>query len=491
MPASAFKRTDKLLTTPHDGSPSVRFTLDCENISQEGILDTSPSPMENLTITTDASFHFENFDANLTPEEQPDTPESPASLVGTDVSIEDQHFLSADELEHHIGAEDMTTETALPQLDRADIDPGSQVSLEPDKTYHITSRRKSLPNSLKGHESTEAKLPGIRKSRTHRLLSVPKSLVTGAAITHTYVHNFLTGEDEDDEPSVPASSYRRLSATKQIVQSKDSTYEVIWEDIVGPSTVAVQAATVLSNTSSLSPDASRPGTPAPGSADAMVSDLDRVDVKLTAWSWTSEKGVLHSHPDPRLISPVYTDSNLSSYMVGTRQDDTHTATPCVPTAIVEEDADATAAGPWIKATPAAVEEAAGLDSRSGDPDVSQAYAAMLTSEPEMEIHESHPERRPRSMSNTSQKRRELLGNRKDSNLPPDDKFASHRDSLLLAHMRISHDSPGNKPQDDFVRGHLNPHLGQLKQSTWAQAKADWVLDSPVVQTPKGRDDGHT
>jgi len=260
-----------------------------------------------------------------------------------------------------------------------------------------------------------------------------KSSIASAAVTHTNVNPFVS-----DTPAVTKElkqGQMKLNATLQIVQSRDSIYEVIWEDR------PVQGS-----------DVGEPVKPTP-------TKPEPVNNELATWTWghrPQTPSSLFSMPSHgKVINPPRSASKSIA---------------CTVQANNSSEAIDSA-------------EQAVANQKLSSPD--RRLSLDVPPEAEETIEPLH--RRRASVSDghlTPQQRRLLLGNRKLSNLSPEEEhFSTHRDSLLLAHRRIFRDEVGTShkvhpPAEEPV---LDPHILQMRHDTWSLPRAEIEHASIVGQ----------
>lgn len=298
----------------------------------------------------------------------------------------------------------------------------------------VAQRKKSLSLLKSGGTNTSSAATSTNvQSESSRLPLVSrKSSVVSAAVTHTNVNPFIA--EVDSAQNATKEPQMKPNATLQIVQSRDSVYEVIWEDSLVHG--VVQAESVKTSRSNDAPQSHNQGR------------LKRANTKLAAWTW----GHLPSSPfnTESQGEVLFEPSNTLQFLSGTSHELFDT----------EERADTIQPDDPPKPSP--------------PPKPSSPPHLSLT----IPNEEAEVEPLPKRRSSTSegrlspQQRRQLLGNRKLSNLSPEEEhFNTHRDSLVLAHHRIFREDVALPtrlhPRPDEV---MDPHIQHLPQDTWARPK---------------------
>lgn len=309
------------------------------------------------------------------------------------------------------------------------------------------------PSSASTVRPNNVQLPvPVRNSSENHLQSpnMPsKGTVAGPAITHAYVHQFVAEASGHDEP---IDRKRKKSATLQVVRSRDSVYEIIWEDEDAfESSTAPEAGSSTPESSEASTptleDTSAGTTLLQGPARSQRGPPLKINTKLRQWSWAGELGPCSTLPSTRRSSQFTPrpESPVTATAPSLQPSRTHSAEPpstssehTIILAPITQDM-----------SPQAVSEPAWSPERVEPPTPTE------------------PEPIPRRRSSikpagspflggyalTSKKRRELLGKRKASNLPPEEeRFSTHRDSLVLAHKRIFQEDV------DKAVGHVGDHF---------------------------------
>ena len=248
-------------------------------------------------------------------------------------------------------------------------------------------------------------------------------------MTRTAVHLFALeppGVDEDTSTGVNEDQ-RRLSATLQAVRSRNSVYEVIWEDklnITDKKNDDERECETYFDTQPLPNDHAK---------DPML-----VDTNLTAWSWGSGGANAEAEDGTATHSGKVEPKDLLE--PSKKQEVEHGDTSSTNGALDLPAADSAEAFQMPGDEPEGdkreepiLDETINIHRRSTAP--CEALA------PPGAPSKTSPH--PLSASSTGidkETRRRLLGNRKLSNLPPEEeRFKSHRNSLMLAHERLFRD----------------------------------------------------
>jgi len=253
-----------------------------------------------------------------------------------------------------------------------------------------------------------------------------KSSVAGAAVTHTNVNSFRS-----EFANVPIKSQEgaiKLNATLQIVQSRDSIYEIIWED--NPSSVAPQ------------PDEESGHNVSHGRT---ARSQNPVETKVAAWAWSSP---FSSESQGEIVFVLPTTSKSSEHITPTDHDPEQIDS-------IKQSREVQQKPPKIQRNPSEIQR---------NDDVVLPFHRRRASTSDGRL--------------SPQQRQHLLGHRRLSNLDPDDEhFCTHRDSLLLAHRRIFQDDGGDPSKINLQTKELiDPHILQLRQATWTQSEQSSVKE---------------
>lgn len=303
-----------------------------------------------------------------------------------------------------------------------------------------------------------------------------KSTPAGTALTHTYVHLFARSDPTDERRASLSYGRRKLSATLQVVRSRDSVYEVIWEDedIINHSQPSLNLTDSSSDDSeNVEPQVSQPNKPKQHDQAPMVK------TKMSKWSWGGELEPYSKSASGTRRSTIYATPP-----------ETHTP-PAAPTPAAAETtppAEDIVFAPIIESPPPSPPTSEPLTSAFyGEPSAPNEIEPM----PRRGSSSRPPPSPFLGGTNLSVKqRRELLGNRKTSGIPLDQEhFSTHRDSLVLAHHRIFQedlDKAASHVGNALAHGHAtedtraekgeataprnesadDPHVVQLKRDTW-------------------------
>ncbi|KAF2115910.1 hypothetical protein BDV96DRAFT_492338 [Lophiotrema nucula] len=247
----------------------------------------------------------------------------------------------------------------------------------------------------------------------------PKSQPADTAVTKTDVHvvaiapSWSVEEIPDEEVSTPATP------TMQIVESSNGTYQVIWDDISPEHEECRRERRSSSASQALQSATSSP-----------LKGLDRVNTKLTEWSWGSR-------------SP--SDAFKPQIVVFPDEDGRTSMSDCA----IEEDGDLMIIAPpnsqrtSATASRYASQAASSRPSRSPSHDDSETYASVEDPQPQeppkqeglvVPDPDASP-RRPGSRVGASMKK--PPADRRLSNVEESEmKFRGHRDSVTLARSRI-------------------------------------------------------
>lgn len=357
------------------------------------------------------------------------------------------------------------------QLERTGSAPPLLVPLEirlrrPSKELQL--RRRSLP-FLK---QLTLPLPSVNPTaEVLGRISLPellsqKSASAGPAITHAWTNRYLSDETVAGRPE---NTIRRISSTLQIVQSRDSIYEVIWED-----SLAAAPATQSRRVSATNFGPDLPKHPFESTGD----NVDQVTTTMAAWHWSANT-TPQSSPTPSARYFLGTSSSLPALL----RDDTGESydsneQSIYPTQSVDSSeipGDSLASDLGIIAanddSPPHVTTSDADTSSSSQPSgparrhsiQKVVEAANRTPSPVAHIG-------PSAIS--GKQRHELLGNRKVSDFSnADDPFAGHRDSLVLAHKRIFHEQIEKIEKALHSDEAPDPRVDHLKAETWHMRRA--------------------
>lgn len=354
------------------------------------------------------------------------------------------------------------------------------------KDANIDGRRQSDASTIR---PARPKRPTAAGQATNAGLAPPtrhKSALAGTALTHTYVHLFLPSDPQDERRASLQNGRRKVSATLQVVRSRDSVYETIWEDedlIVREHDFLRSTSTSTSSSSGQENVVPKTHSPSHHSKDTL--DKSNFSSKMTKWSWEGELephiGSAPSTWRPTIYATPRTGSPPPEAIVPAPESPSAKATPppVLFSPIIEE--------PYLEEVeanfvPASSPETTPLDLPS--PNIPEP----------MPRRSSSPRPPPSPFLGGSalspKRRRELLGKRKASNqAPAEEHFTTHRDSLVLAHKRIFQediDAAASHVGDALSHGHepqpskpespkLEPDEGsppremrisQLKHETW-------------------------
>lgn len=276
----------------------------------------------------------------------------------------------------------------------------------------------------------------------------------GPAITHAWTNRYL-----------PENTIRRISSTLQIVQSRDSIYEVIWED----SLAAESAASVTHSRRISATDLDHEISTHP--FENTGAGVGRVNTTMAAFHWSANTAQ-HSSSAPssrylhgRSVSQLAllrddTGESYESYEQSIQPtqsvDSSEIPAESVPsdTGIIAGSDDAS---PYV--TPADAET-------SPQPGVA-AHRHFIQKVVEARNRAPSPIAHIGPSAISGKQRRELLGNRKVSDFSNDhDPFAGHRDSLVLAHKRIFHDQIEKMEKALHSDEAPDPRVDHLRSETW-------------------------
>lgn len=259
-----------------------------------------------------------------------------------------------------------------------------------------------------------------------------KGSTAGTAVTHTYVHIFFPDDTKERRDFVFAGDSRKHSVTLQVVRSRDSVYEVIWEDEDLFTTSQARRFSASTYTSIAGPQN------AIRSPSLQWQGIEPSrSTRLSKWSW---EGVLEPYgANPSRRPTVYTTPPESAEQ-SRRSSQLATAWESTPPLVETQQVNV----PFAEEPepPQVFIDAPQIQPDVTDP-VGRDYAYEQRPPSPEPLHRSPSLDRPPPSpylggSNlTPQERRSLLGKRKTSNLPPEEEhFTTHRDSLVLAHRRI-------------------------------------------------------
>jgi hypothetical protein len=324
-------------------------------------------------------------------------------------------------------------------LERAGTEPNLSVPHEirlrrASKQKQLDLRRRSMPHLA---TTSSAVVPPGDSSLSPPFPLSLKSSVAEPVLTHAWT-NLLASNDNIDEQG---EIVRPLGSTLQVVQSRDSVYEVIWEDSKVRSTTL------------------NPQTPSKAITDhtaaRALDETAPADTTMAAWYWkgSSDDTVPSVHT---VVTPTsYKPSRpipIGNIVKRDRQSfDTSREMDMPPTTHlnarphVEEmrRASSTDSRPHNHTTPSM---SSVIDAGNRSPSLTEYVAPSAIS---------------------ARQRRELLGNRKFSNnsSPEQEHFTGHRDSLVLAHNRIFHE---HEKHGFTAHGEEapDPRIGQIKRETW-------------------------
>ena len=324
-------------------------------------------------------------------------------------------------------------------LERAETEPSLSVPHEirlrrASKQKQLDMRRKSMPHLA--DTSSSVVRPGDSSTIPPFPLSL-KSSVAEPVLTHAWTSNFAPEDTTDEQSAI----IRPPGSTLQVVQSRDSVYEVIWEDSKPRSTKQNVMET-------------RPNAITDHIATSLPNESIPIDTTMAAWYWkgSSDNSTSALHT---VKMPTNPHSSRPIPIVSHAEDD-----PQSLDTSIEVDS---LLGPHMPARPHIVEmrRASSTDSRP-DPRTSPSMSSVIdaSNRPPSPIAYVAPS------AISARQRRELLGNRKFSNnSSPEDHFTGHRDSLVLAHKRIFHD---HEKHLNAAHGDEAPDLriDQLRRETW-------------------------
>jgi len=330
-------------------------------------------------------------------------------------------------------------------LERAETEPSLSVPHEirlrrASKQKQMDLRRRSMPHLA---DTSSSAVPlGDHPSPPYPLAL--KSSIAEPVLTHAWTNRFApedTIEEQSALTKVPGS-------TLQVVQSRDSVYEVIWEDSKVRTTIQNLALRT-------SPKHLTDHTMASARPSDEPSPID--DTTMAAWYWKGSSHdstpLLHTVNMPSSQRPTQPISITGRTVHGEhRSTDTRDDGGAALTAHtnarphVEEmrRQSSTESRPYNRTTPSLNSV---IDAGSRSPGLTEYVAPSAIS---------------------ARQRRELLGNRKysnNNNSPEEEHFTGHRDSLVLAHNRIfhNHEKHGNTAHGEEAP---DPRIGQLKRETW-------------------------
>lgn len=363
-----------------------------------------------------------------------------------------------------------------------------EIRLRRASNEETESRERKLSSASTIHPFNDARPSPMRSATSHRAPLTPslKSTSAGTALTHAYVHLFSPSDPADERRASLSQGRRKLSATLQVVRSRDSVYEIIWEDedVVTPREGAFLPS--ISSTTDSSSDDSENAVPrvSQSKKSKQQDEVPTVRTKMSRWSWGGELEP-YSKSDP-----------------GTRRPTVYATPP-------ETHVPSNAPTPLNATTTPPTEHVVFVPIKESPPPSPPAPAshssAIFGLPATLNAVEPMPRRGSSSRpppspflggTNLSVKqRRELLGKRKASGLPPDQEhFSSHRDSLVLAHHRIFQedvDKAASHVVNALAHGHAtrdtraakfeakappneseeDPRIAQLKRETWHSPKA--------------------
>ena len=324
-------------------------------------------------------------------------------------------------------------------LERAETEPSLSVPHEirlrrASKQKQLDMRRKSMPHLA--DTSSSIVVSGGNSASPPYPLSL-KSSVAEPVLTHAWT-NRSSPLDVLDEQSTIA---RSPGSTLQVVQSRDSVYEVIWEDSNARSTTHKVTSGMASkhNTDHITVPTPNTDEPAPD------------DTTIAAWHWKGSSDnfapalhTIETLPSQKLTQPITIVRNVhGEHRLSNAQDDDDAALP---------------AHPNTRPHVSDIRRQSSTDSRRTTPSMSSVIDAGNRS-PGLTEYVA-----PSAIS--ARQRRELLGNRKFSNNAAEEEhFSGHRDSLVLAHNRIFHDHEKH-PNTAHGEEAPDPRIGQLKRETW-------------------------
>lgn len=354
--------------------------------------------------------------------------------------------------EHSTDDESVVRTKSLPALDRK-LRQAHAAAFEDFEGFHADDGPPGLPHQIRVRKPSalnvqnklaEGIFVGPHSSQSRRVKT--KAAPAEAATTRTAVHILMP--DEQASSTESNANRRKLSATLQVVRSRDSVYEVIWEDSLTLQPV----------------EDAEPDLTVAAQAESLLG-VKQVNTKLAAWSWgfdPTQIYVYEGSPD----QPTTVSANSGKAQHAHNTDSSSSTKPSWQPTFDSGSSD----------EPSPLLEADTMTQRR------RSSAPAVIVEPTANVIESIPhEVAPSPPNVTASKRRKLLGNRKDSNAPNEDEhFKDHRDSLMLAHERIFHDDSfvgtANSRADKGKKVRVAPEtrVESLKRSTWTKPlpKAD-------------------
>lgn len=330
-------------------------------------------------------------------------------------------------------------------LERAETEPSLSVPHEirlrrASRQKQLDLRRRSMPHLA--DRSSSVVPPGDHSSPPYSVSL--KSTIAEPVLTHAWT-NRTAPQDMIEERSAITTT-RASGSTLQVVQSRDSVYEVIWEDSKVCSTTPNHAVK----------------TPARTFADYNATRLPDEpilgDTTMAAWYW---KGSTHDSapslhtvnmpPSQKITQPITiagrTMQGKHWYFNGGQDDGEVALTAPIsarPHVTEMRRQSSTESRPHTRTIPSM---SSVIDAGNRSAGLTEYVAPSAIS---------------------ARQRRELLGNRKysnNNNSPEEEHFTGHRDSLVLAHNRIFHD---HEKHGFIAHGEEapDPRIGQLKRETW-------------------------
>lgn len=358
---------------------------------------------------------------------------------------------------------------ATQQLERADTAPllvPLQIRLRKaskQREKELQLRRRSLPLIKKLTLPTKPSALGdevLGRISLPELLS-QKSASAGPALTQAWTSHHMPG---DEVARLSDNGIRRISSTLKVVHSRDSVYEVIWED-----TLAAGSSNNSRRASAL--DLGPFGTAY--NSEGTKDDLDRVETTMAAWHW-SGNATQYTPPSPTMR---YISSRRSSQPALSHDDLGDSAEPS-PLPEQSVDSSERADNSWpIDATEDIADNSSPKDNNiPAESPLSQNGSPIRRTSMQMAIDAKH--RTPSPVAHiapsaiSGKQRRELLGNRKVSDFSnAEDHFAGHRDSLVLAHKRIFHDQIEQGDRSLHGDEAPDPRVEHLRTETWHMRRA--------------------
>jgi hypothetical protein len=298
---------------------------------------------------------------------------------------------------------------SLPPLQGEADEPG------PDKQPKLPTSKSSKLHSAKDVKPPTL-CPGLQR----------KSLPAETAITRTAVHVVSIAPSRlasnTPDPSGNNTNPATSTPTMQIVESKTGRYEIVWSDF--PSTHNIDLRSRRDSSASQSLQI------AGGSVSGVTRGLERVNTKLTEWSWGAEEQITSTATatgfQPRIV--VYPDEDGRVERMGGVADENEDVDFFAPpnsarmSRSVSDDEQE-------EEMEIELQEALRLpDTRFSDVQSTSERPSLVVPDPDAIISRS---------GSRSTSTRSLPSDRRLSNVDDSDvKFRGHRDSVALARSRI-------------------------------------------------------